>query len=136
VTDAAVHDSQAVAGLVARDDAPQPVYADSAYAGKEIAQDLEKKGVIGMVHERAYRNTPLTEEQKASNREKSKVRVRVEHVFGFMTKSMGALVTRAVGARRAAGCVGLMNLVYNLCRYEQIRRLELLPAAARGGTVP
>jgi hypothetical protein len=33
------------------------------------------------VHEKGYRNKPLTEEQKASNHEKSKNRARVEHVF-------------------------------------------------------
>jgi hypothetical protein len=32
-------------------------------------------------HEKGYRNHPLTEEQKANNREKSKTRARVEHVF-------------------------------------------------------
>ena len=31
------------------------------------------------VHEKAYRNKPLTEEQKSNNREKSKIRARVEH---------------------------------------------------------
>jgi len=33
----------------------------------------------------------LTEEQRASNREKSRVRSRVEHIFGFMENSMNEM---------------------------------------------
>ena len=40
------------------------------------------------VHEKGYRNKPLTEEQKTNNHEKSKTRARVEHVFGFMEQSI------------------------------------------------
>ena len=35
------------------------------------------------VHEKGYRNKPLSDKQKASNTKKSKIRARVEHVFGF-----------------------------------------------------
>ena len=38
---------------------------------------------------RAFKNKPLTDTQKESNTRKSKVRVRVEHVFGFMENSYG-----------------------------------------------
>ncbi len=34
--------------------------------------------------EKAYRGSPLTEEQKNSNNIKSKIRARVEHIFSFM----------------------------------------------------
>mgnify|MGYP006359999515 CR=1 FL=1 len=49
------------------------------------------------VHEKGYRNKPLTEEQKASNHEKSKTRARVEHVFGFMEQSMNGLYPLGIG---------------------------------------
>ena len=62
-------------------------------------------------------NKPLTEEQKANNRGKSKTRARVEHVFGFMEQSMNGLIVRSVGIVRATGVIGLMNLTYNLFRY-------------------
>jgi len=32
-----------------------------------------------------------------------------------------------IGLKRAKGIIGLINLVYNMCRYEQIVRLNLLP---------
>ena len=69
---------------------------------------------------------PLTEEQKANNREKSKTRARVEHVFGFMEQSMKGLIVRSVGKTRASGIIGLINLTYNLFRYEQVMRLNIL----------
>jgi transposase, IS5 family len=77
-------------------------------------------------HEKGYRNKPLTEEQKSNNKEKSKTRVRVEHVFGFMEQSMKGLIVKSVGIRRATGIIGLINLTYNLFRYEQIARLNIL----------
>ncbi|MEX2429458.1 MAG: transposase, partial [Bacteroidales bacterium] len=49
-----------------------------------VREYLIEKEVI----EKGYRNKPLTEEQKASNKEKSRTRVRVEHLFGFIENSM------------------------------------------------
>jgi len=105
LTDASVHDSQKLAELVATEDGE--VYADSA-----------------------YRNRPLTEEQEESNRQKSKIRARIEHVFGYMSQSMKGFYLRYLGRRRNAAAIGLSNLIYNLARYEQIVRLKLLPRNA------
>jgi len=78
------------------------------------------------VHEKGYRNKPLTEEQKKNNTEKSKIRARVEHVFGFMEQSMNGLKIKSIGIIRATGIIGLINFTYNLFRYEQVVRLNLL----------
>ncbi|MBL7112313.1 MAG: transposase, partial [Bacteroidales bacterium] len=66
------------------------------------------------------------EEQKNNNREKSKTRARVEHVFGFMEQSMNGLAVKSVGIARASGIIGLINLTYNLFRYEQVVRLNII----------
>ena len=66
----------------------------------------------------------LTEEQKERNRQKSKVRSRVEHVFGFMEQTMGGLVFRGVGMVRAKANIALTNLVYNMCRLVQINKYQ------------
>ena len=58
--------------------------------------------------------------QKESNRKKSKVRCRVEHVFGYMEQSMRGLVFRGVGIVRAKANIAMTNLVYNMCRLAQI----------------
>jgi IS5 family transposase len=127
VTPANVHDSQVVAPLLSAGDKGQAFHADSAYLGGEIETTLRDKGLIPHIIERAFRGKALTDEQKESNRVKSKVRCRIEHAFGFVTNSMGDFYIRTIGSPRAKGVVGLINLVYNLCRYEQIVRLKLLP---------
>lgn len=126
VTDASVHDSQALDDLLTEKDKGQNLYADSAYTGEEQEKVIAKHKMNNKVHEKGYRNKPLTEEQKASNREKSKTRARVEHVFGFMEQSMNGLALKSVGIVRASGIIGLINLTYNLFRYEQVVRLNIL----------
>jgi len=75
--------------------------------------------------ERAYRNRPLNGRQRRSNRARSRVRGRVEHVFATMKMSLRAAWNRCVGKRRNHATIGLLNLVYNMVRYEQIERLGL-----------
>ncbi|GHT06291.1 IS5 family transposase ISMac22 [Bacteroidia bacterium] len=127
VTDASVHDSQATEDLLEERDQGQPLYADSAYSGKPIADMLASKSIENQIHEKGYKGHPLTDEQKASNNVKSKTRVRVEHIFGFIEQNMHAFYIRSIGIKRATSIIGLINLTYNICRYEQIVRLQLLP---------
>ncbi|VAW11243.1 Mobile element protein [hydrothermal vent metagenome] len=105
-------------------DKDQDLWADSAYTGKEQEKTIEKYEVNNKVHEKGYKNSPLTETQKESNTEKSRTRARVEHVFGFMEQSMNKLYVRSIGIKQAVGFVGLVNLTYNLFRYEQVTRLD------------
>lgn len=126
VTDASVHDSQALDNLLTEKDKDQDLYADSAYTGEEQDKTIAKYEMKNKVHEKGYRNKQLTEQQKASNTKKSKIRARVEHVFGFMEQSMNGLVLKSVGMVRASGIIGLINLTYNLFRYEQTIRLKII----------
>ena len=84
-----MHDSQKFIELLNVND--KVIYADSAYVGKEIAIQLPKH-IENKINERAYRNKKITEEQIENNRMKSKTRCRIEHIFGFMTKSMNEIV--------------------------------------------
>ncbi len=59
------------------------------------------------------------------NKQKSKLRARVEPVFGFMSTSMRGLFLKSIGLERAQGFGTLVNLTYNLWRYEQIKSLKL-----------
>ena len=119
ITDAAVHDSQALDALLdKKQDKEQELYADSAYADQQ--EILEKHQVKDQIHEKGYKNKPLTDTQKESNTRKSKVRVRVEHVFGFMENSMGSMYYKKVGKSRADTVIGLMNLTYNMFRKIQL----------------
>ena len=124
VTDASVHDSQVVDELIAEGDST--LHADSAYRSEEIEQKLSRNGIESCIHEKGYRNKLLTEGQKKSNHEKSRVRARIEHIFGHMTHAMhDGLKLRFIGMRRIAAGIGFLNLVYNMARYEQIVRLKL-----------
>lgn len=84
--------------------------------------DVKAVGMNPVICEKGYRNRPLTDEQKENNRRKSKVRCRVEHVFGFMEGALGGLVVRSIGLERSKANVALTSLVYNVCRFIQIRR--------------
>lgn len=120
-TDASVHDSNVSDSLIDDSDTKgEDVWLDAGYVGRDGA--LREKGVNPIICEKGFRNRPLTDEQKASNREKSRVRSRVEHVFGFIEGSMGGMVCRAVGIVRAKACVALTNLTYNIARFVQIHR--------------
>ena len=125
VTDASVHDSQPLNKLLDKSDKGQPLYADSAYTGEKQEKIIRKYRLKNKVHEKGYRDKPLTNKQQTNNKIKSKTRTRVEHVFGFMEQSMNGLVVKSVGIFRATGIIGLINLTYNLFRYEQVKRLNL-----------
>jgi len=121
VTDASVHDSQAMEQLLTEKDEGQPLYADSAYTGEDQEAVYKKKKVINKINEKGYRNNPLTEEQKANNKEKSRIRARVEHLFGFVENSMNGSFIRTIGIARAKAKIGMMNLSYNICRCTQLK---------------
>lgn len=111
VTPANVHDSQELATLVVEGDGT--LYADSAYQSEESAQLLTSKGIENQIHERAYRDHPLSGNQKKLNKLKSSIRARVEHVFGRLAQYKADRFRR-VGLKRAIFETGLGNLVYNL----------------------
>lgn len=120
---ASVHDSQKACELI--DNTDKRLYADSAYISQDIENKIWLKGIKSYIHERAYRNKPLTFVQETKNYLKSKVRSRVEHIFGFMTNSMNnGLNLKAIGKKRIDSSIALLNLTYNLFRYEQLIRLH------------
>jgi len=122
VTDASVHDSQVTEELLDEKDTGEDLYADSAYSGAPQEKIIAAKEMNNRVCEKGARNRPLTDEQKASNREKSRVRSRVEHIFGFMEMSMNGMYINSIGIKRATAIIGLMNLTYNM-----YRKIQLIP---------
>lgn len=122
VTDACVHDSQALDLLLDSTDIGQDLYADSAYTGEKQDEVIAKNGMTKQVCEKGYRNSPLTQEQEDNNTLKSKTRSRVEHIFGFMEMSMNEMYLYNIGKKRIEAIIGLMNLTYNMFRKIQITR--------------
>ena len=58
---------------------------------------------------------------------KSKIRVRVEHVFGAQAQ-MGGHVVRTIGMARARVKIAMLNLVYNMRRFVLLCRREIQDA--------
>jgi IS5 family transposase len=128
VSDAALHDSQAVDHLLIRGNTGSGVWADAAYRSKKIEAKLRDRKLRSHVHRKGRRGKPLTAQAKGSNRTKSTVRVRVEHVFGAQTNDMGGTLVRTIGLVRAKAKIGMKNLAYNMRRLVQLRRLNPDPA--------
>jgi IS5 family transposase len=58
--------------LLAAKDKEQDLHGDSAYTREEQDKIIEKYEMKNKVHEKGYRNRPLTDEQKESNTKKCK----------------------------------------------------------------
>ena len=135
-SDAALHDSQAVDHLLMRGNTGSGVWADAAYRSEEMEAKLRTLHLKSHIHRKGKRGKPLTEQAKGSNRTKSSVRVRVEHIFGAQTNDMGGTFVRTIGLVRAKAKIGMKNLAYNMRRLVQLRRLTLArhdPEASKSG---
>lgn len=128
VSDAALHDSQAVDHLLMQGNTGAGVWADAAYRSKEMEAKLRARNLRSHIDRKGKRGKPLTGQAKGSNRTKSTVRVRVEHVFGAQANDMGGTLVRTIGMVRAKAKIGMKNLVYNMRRLVQLRRLNPCPA--------
>ena len=68
MSDAAVHDSQELDGLLDKGDTCNDVFADSAYRSTEIEAQLRASGYKSRVHRRGRRNHPLSSAQERARR--------------------------------------------------------------------
>src|SRR6202162_6072167 len=82
VSDASVHDSGKFDALLTKTNTSVEVYADGASRSAATEAKLKAHGFKSRIHVRAGRNRPLSQAQEAANRKKSKIRARIEHVFG------------------------------------------------------
>jgi IS5 family transposase len=121
VTAASVHDSQKLSDVVP--DNTESVYDDAGYVGAEVDSKLKEKcpNVEHFTCAKAQKNKPLTMEQKEHNREiVSRIRSRVEHVFGRITYCMGGLTIRTIGIDRAKCQIALRDFAYNIMRFSTL----------------
>jgi IS5 family transposase len=101
VSDAAVHDSQKLDALLTKDNTSDAVFGDSAYRSAETEATLKAQGFKSRIHVRAARGHPLSKAKAEANRKKSRLRARVEHVFGAQQTSPGGRIVRTIGIVRA-----------------------------------
>lgn len=123
ITSAEVHDSNEFEGILA-ENTSKDVWADSAYQSKESEIALDAMGYRSQVHTKGKRGKLLNKREKKANTKRSKVRARVEHVFGSITNEQGGLFSRVIGVGRTAVKVGMMNVVYNMRRLVTLNRIS------------
>ena len=114
VTAANVHDSHEVPNLLHGRETR--LYGDSAYRGKAQRERLKEIApkAKDFTNKRAYRNRPLTDADKATNRRKSSVRSKVEHPFLTLKRLWGFAKVRyrglAKNANRAFAMLAMLNI--------------------------
>jgi hypothetical protein len=91
--------------------------------GETATEYLQEYGVFSIYAKRHHRKQAqydlpymsqwLALEAKETNREKSRVCARVEHVFGQMKMSLAGTFCRTIGIVRAKAHVAFKNIAYN-----------------------
>jgi len=103
-----------------KEDGGQPLYGDSAYSSKDLEELYKQNNIISQVNRQGYHYKKLTKAERKENKKKSRIRSRIEHVFGFMANSMKGKYLRYRSLIRNRAAIGLMNLTYNLFRLVQL----------------
>ena len=112
VTAANVHDKHPLPDLL--HGAERRVYGDSAYASQKALIHTKAPKAKDFTNQRTRRNGVVDEARKAKNRNKSRIRSRVEHVFGVLKRLWGFGKVRyrglAKNATRAFTALALANI--------------------------
>ena len=117
ITDASVHDSQMLGKILDGDHPDDGECGDSAYRSDAAEAALRLLKFESHIHERAYCNHPLGDQQKDKNRERSTIHSRIEHLFGRWVMTMGDKRLRSIGLEHAKTHLRLTNLTSNLKRF-------------------
>ena len=128
VTAANVHDSHEVPNLLHGGESR--FYGDSAYRGKAQRERLKAiaPNARDFTNKRAYRNSPLTEADKATNRRKSSVRSKVEHPFLTLKRLWGFAKVRYRGLAKNANRAFAMLAMLNINKWGRPLTGEVRPA--------
>ena len=122
VTDASVHDSQVFDEMLDEENSGRSIWADAAYRSEAREQQLREQGYKSRIHRKGNSRRGLNKQEQSTNHRRSKIRARVEHVFGDQRTRQGSILVRTKGKVRAAVKIGLMNLTYNMRRLEFLLR--------------
>ncbi len=126
-TPANVHDSRVLRALLHGDETR--VWGDSAYAGQKAVISEGAPEAKDFTQAKGSRYRKLTEAERSRNRNKSRVRAKVEHQFGIIKRQFGFTKVRYRGlsknAHRLIVACALSNLVMAKQTLLKRRRLEL-----------
>jgi IS5 family transposase len=99
-TSANVHDSVVIGDLLHGNESR--IWGDSAYAGKKKVIQEHAPKAKDFTQKKGCRNRPLSDEERSRNRNKSRIRSKVEHVFGIMKGRFGFTKVRYRGLLKNA----------------------------------
>lgn len=109
VTTARVHDSRMLEELLHGDE--QALYGDRAYINRMKQRRYQSQGVEWRIQRRGRRQAPLTEGDREWNRQQSRVRMKVEHIFQVIKQLWGYRKVRYRGlAKNETQCLSLLAL--------------------------
>lgn len=117
-TAANVHDSTVIGDLLHGDETR--VWGDSAYTGKQDEIREHAPQARDFTNEKGSRYRPLTDEQRARNRTKSKVRAKVEHAFRIMKRQFGFTTVRYKGLAKNAHYLFISCALTNLVMAKKV----------------
>ena len=115
-----VHDSNHFTTLLKGNESA--AYADSAYQSEMHTDWLTTRGIENRLIKRAYRNRPLSQEDKVFNQTHTGVRSTVERVFGVLKQHYAMGKARYLGLGRNRTRVELMCVAHNIKRGLSIRQ--------------
>jgi IS5 family transposase len=115
-----VHDSNHFTTLLKGNESA--AYADSAYQSEMHTDWLTARGIENRLIKRAYRNRPLSQEDKVFNQTHAGVRSTVERVFGVLKLHYAMGKARYLGLGRNRTRVELMCIAHNMKRGLSIRQ--------------
>jgi IS5 family transposase len=124
-TAANVHDSAVLSDLLHGGETR--VWGDSAYTAKGSLMREKAPRARDFTNKRAYRNRPLSEADRETNRRKSSIRSRVEHVFGNIKSIFGFRKVRYRGLAKNTNRLHVLCALSNLLTQKN-RLLRLRPA--------
>ncbi len=112
VTAANIHDSQLLPDLLHGRETR--VWGDSAYTGQKVAMLAVAPNARDFTQKKGARYRQLTGAEQASNRTKSRVRAKVEHVFGVIKRVFGYTKTRYRGLEKNAHAMFVTSALANI----------------------
>jgi IS5 family transposase len=131
-TAANVHDATVLEDLLHGDETR--VWGDSAYTGQKARLAAAAPRAKDFTNAKGYRYRKLTDEDRAKNRTKSRVRAKVEHQFGIIKRQFGFNKVRYRGleknAQRLFVACALSNLVMAKKPLLKRQRAKLQPSYA------
>jgi transposase, IS5 family len=99
-TAANVHDSQILPDLLHGNETR--VWGDAAYANQKRLMNEAAPGAKDFTQAKGNQHKPLTDKERAANRNKSRVRAKVEHQFGILKRQFGFSKVRYRGLDKNA----------------------------------